>query len=123
MELYLPPQFNPRNGCFYKGHIPWNKGIPQSEWMDGRKIKRVRKCLEIGRKIGHKFLPEINRKPVIGIKDGNITYYKSALEAEKCLKLKGIKVNRRNIHHVCHSKRKRAGGYEWRFEKSYFESI
>ena len=45
-ELYIPPVLiNPVNGRFRKGHIPFNKGIPMREWMDGRKIRRVKKYL------------------------------------------------------------------------------
>ena len=130
-ELYIgnPLQYNPLNGQFLKDHTPFNKGIPMSKWMDGRKIKKVLKCLEIGRVKGNKTLAGHNRIPIVGIKDGKLTGYNSAVETAKILKAKGIKVNRRNICSVCHGKkikckfgkyeynyiRRKAGDYQWFF--------
>lgn len=76
--------------------------------MDMRKAKRVLKnMVHIGR-------PDIggwNRKAVIGIKNGQLTYYSSAQVAGKIL---GIQ--RRNISHCCSGKRKHCGGIQWFFE-------
>jgi len=131
-ELYISTTLiNPMNGRFRNGHIPFNKGIPMKEWMDGRKIRKVLKCLELGRKQGNKQLAGSNQKMVVGIKDGKLTAFKSATDAAKILKAKGVKINRRNINTVCHEKeqkskfgkyeysyvRKKAGGYVWYFEK------
>jgi hypothetical protein len=118
-----------RNNWFPKGHRPFNKGIPQKEWMDGRKIKKVKKYLEIGRKQGNHNLAGSNKIPIVGIKDGKLIAFNSANDAGRILKGKGIKVNARNINTICHQKerifksgkyyykyiRKNAGGYRWFF--------
>jgi len=126
-ELYIPapPKYNVINGQFLKGHIPFNKGIPIEQWMDGRKIRKVKKYLELGRVKGNKTMAGSNRKKVISIKDGILTAYSSMTEAEKILRQRGIKICARNISSVCCSKRinvgkysyirKRAGGYQWFF--------
>jgi hypothetical protein len=117
-ELYIPPKYNKKNGRFYPGHIPFNKGKKQSEWMDGRKIRKVKKYLILGR---HNYkLPGLNKIEIVGIKDGKLTAFKSAVDAEKILRAKGIKVNQRNIRTVCLGSidkkgyiRLKAGGYKW----------
>jgi len=130
-ELFIDtsPKINFLNGQFLKGHKPFNKGIPMNEWMDGRKIKKVIKCLEIGRVKGNERLAGSNRKQIVGIKEGKLIAFDSALTAEKILKAKGIKISRRNISHVCHGKmiktkfgkyeysyiRRKAGGFQWFF--------
>lgn len=117
-ELYIenPPQYSRLTGRFIKGHIPFNKGLQMKEWMDGRKIKRVLKYLEIGRRQGNHDLPGTNRKMIVGIKDGKLIPFNSATEAGKILKAKGIRINKRNISKVCQGKdkyRQRSGGYYW----------
>lgn len=123
--LLAPPKRS--HNWFQKGHIPFNKGILMKKWMDGRKIKRVMKNLEIGRKQGNKTMAGANRIPRVGIKDGKLTGFHSAVEAAKILKAKGIKINARNIRTVCAETinkckfgkykynyiRKKAGGYYW----------
>lgn len=125
LNIEAPPKYNRTNGQFIKHHVPFNKGIAMHQWMDGRKIKKVMKCLEIGRKKGNATMAGANRIPIVGIKDGKLTAFNSAVDAAKILKAKGIKVNQRNICAVCHCKpvkhgkycytRKRAGGYAWYF--------
>jgi len=95
------------------------------EWMDGRKIKKVLKCLELGRKSGNHDLAGSNRKEIVGIKDGKLIAFRSAVDAEKILRNKGVRISARNINNVCNEKlqtfgkyqyvRKRAGGYQWFF--------
>jgi hypothetical protein len=129
-ELYFPPAtVNPVNGQFRPGHRPFNKGVPMSKWMDGRKIKRVKKYLEIGRKQGNHDLAGFNKIPIVGIKDGKITAFSSATDAAKILKAQCVKVSCRNICAVCHGReyiatsgskqyrciRRKAGGYQWYF--------
>ena len=126
-ELLLDdsPRINRLNGRFIKGHKPFNKGVPMDEWMDGRKRRKVLKYLEMGRKRGNLDLPGANRIPIVGIKDGKIYPFDSAVNAAKILKAKGIKVNQRNINSVCNEKielnggkpyiRKKAGGFRWFF--------
>lgn len=119
------PRINRTNGQFIKNHEPFNKGVPMIKWMDGRKIKKVKKFLEIGRKAGNHDLPGANRIPIVGIKDGKLFPFSCAAMAEKILKAKGIKVNQRNIRAVCLAKpvnnngvqyvRKKAGDFQWFF--------
>jgi hypothetical protein len=48
--------------------------------------------------------------------DGNyIKTYLGSIEAQNELRKLGIKVNDRNIRKVCQGKRKKAGGYKWRY--------
>ncbi len=131
-ELHIDtsPRINRVNGQFLKGHRPFNKGMKQKEFMDGRKIKKVLKYLELGRKNGNPGLAGHNSKPVVGIKDGKIIAFKSSIEAAKILKARGIKVNSRNIRIVCQGKeqivkygekqykvtRRKAGDFLWYFE-------
>jgi len=129
-ELYIEkqPQYNRLTGCFIKGHMPFNKGIPQELWMDGRKIKRVRKYLELGRIKGNSTMAGHNRKQIVGIKDGILIAYKSSVDAERILRGKGIRINARNINSVCNEKkckvgkynyiRRYAGGYRWFFAEN-----
>jgi hypothetical protein len=125
-ELYIPPVLvNPVNGRFLQGHKPFNKGVPMVKWMDGRKIRKVKKYLEIGRTKGNERLAELNRKKVVSIKDGKLTAYNSITEAALILRDKGINISARNICSVCHAKvvkvrkysyvRKKAGGFQWFF--------
>jgi len=111
------------NNWFSKGHVPFNKGKKWTEWMDGRKQKKVKKCLKLGR--GNYNLPGANRRAVVAIKDGKLVAYRSATDAAAILKARGVKINRRNICAVCHGEkftngkysyvRKKAGGYTWHF--------
>ena len=133
LNIEAPPRR--KHNWFPKGHKPFNKGLPQREWMDGRKIKRILKFLDIGRKLGNHSLAGHNRKQIVGIKDGKITSFRSAVDAEKILKARGIKINARNINSICHEKRfvngkysyirKRAGGYQWFFveETGKYENL
>jgi hypothetical protein len=124
LNIEAPPK-RYRN-YFPKGNIPFNKGVPMKEWMDGRKIKKVKKYLVLGRKLGNHSLAGHNRKEVVGIKDGKLIAFKSMVEAQKALRSKGVKISARNISTVCREKpqlfqkkynyiRKKAGGYRWFF--------
>ena len=63
------------NGRFVKGHVPHNKGKKWSEWMDGRKRRKVLKCLELGRIKGNPNIGGWNRKAVVGISiEGKFAY-------------------------------------------------
>jgi len=125
LNIDTSPRINRVNGQFLKTHIPFNKGISMKTWMDGRKIKKVMKCLELGRKLGNKHLPGLNRIPIVGIKDGKLYPFESAVTAGRILKAKGVKVCSRNICSVIHCTlqknnrnglyyiRKHAGGFQW----------
>lgn len=126
-ELYIDTssKINRLNGQFVKGHKPFNKGVPMTTWMDGRKIRKVKKYLELGRTKGNERLAESNRIPVVGVKDGKLYPFRSSVDAVNILKTKGVKINARNIRAVCQAKpvnnngvqyiRKKAGGYQWFF--------
>ena len=93
------------------------------KWMDGRKIRKVMKYLEIGRKLGNPSMAGWNKKAVVGIKDGKLFPFHSMTEAANILRAKGIKISARNISSVCMCKnvingkysyvRKNAGGFRW----------
>jgi hypothetical protein len=117
-ELNIAEPPKRQHNYFPIGHVPFNKGIPMVDWMDGRKIRKVMKCLELGRIKGHPELHRSNRKQIVGIKDGILKAFRDAGTAERYIRSLGIKVNRRNINKVCHGDdihRKKAGGYQWFF--------
>src|ERR1035437_777223 len=121
------PRINRKNGQFIKNHKPFNKGIPMVKWMDGRKIRKVKKYLELGRKQGNPQMAGSNKIPVVGIKDGKLYPFESAVTAGRILKTKGVKICSRNICSVIHCTqqknnrdglnyiRKKAGGFQWFF--------
>jgi hypothetical protein len=117
MELYLPPEKierNPVNGRFLKGHTPFNKGKKMSEWMDGRKIKKVMKCLELGR-TGNPNIPGSNKRQVIGIRGGKIVGVYPSLDAAG----RRLGLFSQNIRHCCRGRRKRCGGITWFYESDF----
>lgn len=114
MELYIPkerPQYNPTNGQFLKGHIPFNKGKKWEDYMDMRKAKRIKRIalmnLARNRNIGG-----WNKKAVVCVDEENniLGWFSSAMDAEK-----KTGICARNIRTVCNGKRKHAGGYRWEF--------
>lgn len=111
MELRLGDerqQYNPINGRFLKGHIPHNKGKKWSEWMDGRKQRKVRRIASQNIH-GRPDIGGWNKRAVIMLDDeGNRAYFESSAEAGRAT---GIIA--RNIRYVCDKKRKHAGGYRW----------
>ena len=95
-------------GRFLKGHIPHNKGKGWSEWMDGRKAKKV---LRIGMKNlkGRSDIGGWNKRPVVAVlEDGRYFYCESA---SKAAEITGLV--RRNITHCCQGKRKHCGRFRW----------
>lgn len=113
MELRLNPIAPRNNGAFNKGNIPFNKGKKWSEWMDGRKQKRVKKNLEKGRGLSYQAIAGMNRRKIICVLDKKIFgIFESAYDAER-----KTAINNKNISAVCHKKRKKAGGFRWFFEE------
>lgn len=113
MELYIEPvpfKSNPVNGQFLKGHIPFNKGKKWSEWMDGRKQRRV---LKIGAKnLRNNFqIGGWNARKVVALKGIEFYVFDSAVHAAKV-----TGATRRNICHCCNKQRKHCSGFEWFFE-------
>lgn len=110
-ELNLGPeplQYNPVTGRFLKGHIPHNKGRKWSEWMDGRKQRKVirigSKNLKRNMNIGG-----WNKKAVIMLQeDGKHYYFDSSMTAGRA-----TGIDSRNIRFCCNKKRKHAGGCRW----------
>lgn len=95
------------NGQFVKGNIPFNKGKKWDEWMDGRKQRKVRRCLI---HTGNPNLPGWNKKAVAGVRDGKVVFFESANDAER-----KTGITARNIRNCCAKHRKHAGGCEWFF--------
>lgn len=114
MELYIPierPQYNPTNGQFLKGHVPFNKGKKWSEYMDMRKARRIiriaKKNLRPNMDIGGQNKKEVIAKDA----DGNIVgWFDSSVDA---MRKTGIQAE--NIRKVCRGERKTAGGFRWEF--------
>jgi hypothetical protein len=117
MELYIEPEipkYNRLNGQFLKGHEPHNKGKKWSEWMDGRKAKKVLRIAKRNLK-GRADFGGWNKKPIVAIK-GDVFYgvFSSCIEASEKMKLQ-----RRNISHVVNGNRKTCGGYKFFFESDF----
>lgn len=97
------PQIQRKNGRFVKGMTPHNKGKKWCEWMDGRKQRKVRKCLL------HNGRPDIggwNKKQVVGISiDGKACVFESSKDVERKLGIES-----RNVRGCCEGKRNLAGG-------------
>ena len=103
-----PKYRNPHTGRFLKNSIPHNKGKSWSEWMDGRKKRKILKNLQ------HKGSPNLagaNAKTIVGVKNGKFCVFESSEDAGRKL---GIFA--RNIRSCCHKKRKTCGGWNWFFE-------
>lgn len=114
MELHIPierPQRNAVNGRFLKGHVPHNKGKKWSDYMDMRKVKRIKRIalqnLRPNADIGG-----WNKKAVVAIDDdGNIAgWFESSFDA-----MKKTGIHHRNIRKVCNGGRGKAGGFRWEF--------
>jgi len=114
-ELHIDtsPMINRANGRFLKNHVPFNKDVPMTKWMDVRKIKKVLKNLELGRPKGNTRLAGANKIAIVGIKDGKLYPFKSSVDAANILKAKGVKVSARNIRYVCREKASIVGGREY----------
>lgn len=110
LPITEPPTRNKKNGRFLKNHKPHNKGKSWSEWMDGRKKRKVLKNLELGR-VGNPNIAGSNAKKIVGIKNGKFVVFPNSEEAGRILD-----ITARNIRHACHKKRKSAGGWKWYFE-------
>lgn len=111
MELYIPPippERNPVNGRFNKGRTPHNKGKKWSDYMDGRKAKRVMRIAKQNLRPNYN-IGGWNKKAVIMVdEEGNHAYFESA---EAASRETGITAT--NIRRCCRRGRKRAGGYRW----------
>jgi hypothetical protein len=106
-----PFKYNPTNGRFLKGNIPFNEGVPMIEWMDKERIEIVLKCLDKNR-ISNPNLAGWNKKKIVAIKDNKLCgVFESSNEAMRKTGICG-----RNIRSVCGGKRKHAGGYQWFLE-------
>ena len=107
------PARNWKTGQFLKGHIPFNRGKKWSDYMDGRKAKRIKR---IGMKNlkGRSDIGGWNKKPVVCVlDDGRWFVFESATKAAEQTGL-----IRRNITGCCQGKRKHCGKYRW----FYFDS-
>jgi len=99
---------NPVNGRFLKGHKPFNKGLKQKDWMDGRKIKKVLSKLQ---RNGNPDIGGSNAIRIIGVKNGKFYPFSSSEDAYR-----KTNICARNIRSCCHGKRNKAGGVQWFFE-------
>jgi len=113
MELYLPKKYefekyNPVNGQFLKGHIPWNKGKKLNS-KHKRKISKTwfKKGNRSTRKYGN---IQKHQKPVEMWKDDVfVMYFISMNEAER-----KTGIWDENIRKVLNGERKNAGGFQWK---------
>lgn len=100
-----------KKGQFLKGSIPHNKGKKWSEWIDGRKKRKMLKNLEKGR-VGNPNLAGSNKKAIVAISKGKFYPFHSSADAERI-----TKICSRNIRKCCNGERKTAGGFQWFFDK------
>ena len=87
-ELQLEPvrlERNPVNGWFLKGSVPHNKGKKWSEWMDGRKQRKVRRLIRsYPRPKQRSYSSGRPKRPIIAIlKDGKFLFFPSITAAAK----------------------------------------
>lgn len=106
------PARNYMNGRFLKGHIPHNLGKPWTEWMDGRKAKKVLRIGALNLK-GRTDLGGWNARKVVALResDGKWWIFSSAAKAAEITGL-----NRRNITRCCQQKSKHCGKFRWFYE-------
>ena len=109
-ELYIAPEwkgYNTVTGQFLKGHVPHNKGKKWSEWMDGRKAKKVKR-IGMRNLHGRSDIGGWNAQPVFALDDeGNtVGWFASTYDAER-----KTGICSRNIRAVLEGKRKHAGEY------------
>ena len=79
-----PKYRNPHTGRFLKNSIPHNKGKSWSEWMDGRKKRKILKNLQ------HKGNPNLagaNAKTIVGVKNGKFCVFESSEDAGRKLEV------------------------------------
>lgn len=114
MEINLTPFSNRNaiNGRFLKGSIPHNKGKKWKDYVDGRKKRKMLKGLELGRKQGNPKIAGANAIKIVAVKDGKFWPFNSSNHAQR---VTGIQA--RNIRSVCAGKRKKAGGFQWFYDK------
>ena len=108
MELYLQPvKFN-RNlltGRFLKGSTPHNKGKKIEQYMDIKKIDKIKKFLK---RTGNKNIAGWNKKKVCTFIDNKLYVFESSVDAGKKMGIQS-----RNIRNCCNGKRKHCGGFKW----------
>jgi len=112
-EGYIARNF--QNGRFLKGHVPHNRGKKWSEWLDGRKQRKIRR---IGLKNlegkGRMDLGGWNARKVVALReDGKPFIFSSASEAGRITGLIG-----RNIIRCCQGKCKHCGKFRWFYWES-----
>lgn len=106
LDTWLPaPPPRKSNGQFVKGHTPHNKGKKWSEYMDGRKARKIKRILLSYRQVNHN-IGGWNKKQIVGISiDGKACVFESSKDVERKLGLTA-----RNVRHCCEGKRNIVGG-------------
>ena len=106
---------NLQNGRFLKGHVPHNRGKKWPEWMDGRKIKKVRRIgLKNLERKGRMDLGGWNARRVVALReDGKPFVFSSAAAAARITGLIA-----RNIIRCCQGKCKHCGKFRWYYWES-----
>lgn len=116
MELYIAIEKFDRNlltGRYLKGSTPHNKGKKWNDYMDKRKIKRIKR-IAIKNLRPRMDIGGWNARKVVAVDaEGNFFLSPSAVKASE-----KTGICRRNICSCCNGKRKHAGGYRWFFEDS-----
>lgn len=116
-ELYIPPvrkPYNPTNGQFLKGNVPFNAGKKWSEWMSKRGQKRAAKGWVNIDKYRPKSRPDNSercRKHVIAVFDDGTWMYFSHPEAAAIW----VSGNSNNLRRCCRSnEEKKVCKHDWR---------
>lgn len=119
---YLSVTYNNLNVCVHRlvaiEHVPNPLNLKEVNHIDGNKLNNHKDNLEwVTRQYNLQHAQDtglrknaMEQVPVIGIKDGIETLYKSQAEAAR---VTGAKQG--NINKVCKGLRKTAGGYKWRY--------
>ena len=108
---------NRKTGCFVKGHRPYNKGLKMEESKYPKCAPTMFKKGNVSKK---KYIPggcKTSKRIEMLKNDIVVTGFISMTDAER-----RTGINRENIRAVCQGKRKKAGGFEWRYIESAIKS-
>ena len=103
------PARNYANGRFLKGHIPHNRGKKWSEWMDGRKAKKVMRIGMLNLK-GRSDIGGWNARKVVAVREAEGKWWAFS-SATKAAEVTGT--ISRNIIRCCQKKCKHCGAFRW----------
>lgn len=103
-------------GTWRKGGVAWNKGRKWEDIYSEETQKKLRAHLKKINAVGREKRGCAHPRPVIQMDENGerLHWYESSAAAARKL---GIQ--ERNIRAVCYGKRKRCGGFRWKFDEHF----